>query len=381
MNYTREYNIFIIGAGFSAPADLPLTKNLWGLILTESRKKLYRNNTQYTLYDNILKIDIDHFIEYHNNSKFHKNKIADENEIDLEAFISYLDNEEYLHLLGSKHWSSAGNRSQIIIRNYIAKIIHQQQLKITDEKLKLYDEFVSKLKPNDLIITFNYDTIVEDALKRNNIPFRFYWNKLKEIDKDGDGINDTNDDEIILHKMHGSIDWVSKRYFISKSNLGIWNKNRDTFSPQRIIDEPFFESNELQHVYRIKDLSAYLDFNEPVLESPFIISPSFNKIVYLNPLKEFWNGFIGNGQASKRLVFIGFSLPLHDDYIRHPMYSVVKNFESNALENGNRISVVTFAENKEQQNSFKENYCFLDDRITDYYFEGFGESIIKKIFS
>ena len=380
MTTLRENNIFILGAGFSAPAKLPLAKNLWNLILNESKKKLIKNNIEYSFYENFLEGDIADFIDYHNSSRKDNQSILAEENIELEEFISYLDIEDFLHLLGPKHWSSAGNQSQILIRNYIARIIYQAQLKITDSKKKLYDKFVNFLKPNDLIITFNYDTIVEDALARNKIPYRLYWNKLKKIDEHGNGIIDSDNKEIILHKMHGSIDWVSDKYFISGSNLCIWNRNKIIFNPKMILSEPYFDTNELQYIYRIKNLGDYFQLNEPVLESPFIISPSINKIVYLNPLKELWNGFIGNGQGSKRLVFIGFSLPPHDDYIRQPLYWVAKNFESTAKYENNRISVIDCQNDLNKRLKFKEKYSFLDDEFTDYYFDGFSEEVLNDIF-
>ncbi|MBU1101431.1 MAG: SIR2 family protein [Bacteroidetes bacterium] len=377
----REYNIFVLGAGFSVPAKLPLASDLWQMILVESKKSKTRNNASYTMYDNILQGDIDSFIEYQNSAISRTLKINNEDEINLEEFISYLDIEEHLRLLGSDHWSDAGNQSQILIRNYIAKIIYEQQSKMKVSDQKLYDQFVKLLKPNDLIVTFNYDTLIEDAFERNNIPFRYYWQKFSSVDQDGSGIIDTNNEDIILHKMHGSIDWISDKHFTSKSDLCIWTKARERFSPKRIIASPFQEPNELQYIYRINNLSTYFSLNEPVLESPFIISPSFNKIVYLNPLRELWRGFISNGHFSKHLVFIGFSLPQHDDYIRQPLYYLAKNFESTAKYDNKRISVIDYQLELDKKENFKENYCFLDLELTDYYFDGFSSEVLNKIFN
>lgn len=377
----RDYNIFILGAGFSAPAKIPLADALWENILTRSREILTRNNTEYTLYENILKSDIENFINYHNESRKNTKQIKDENDINLEEFISYLDLEEFLHLLGHKHWSSAGNRSQLLVRNYIARIIYENQNKMTDSQKKLYDKFVRNLKPNDLVITFNYDTILEDALERNSIPYIFYWNKLEKIYKDGSATIDLDSEDIILHKMHGSIDWVSDKYFLTEGNLSVWNREKDFFSPRCILSEPYYPNNELKHIFRISRLDDYLILNEPVCESPFIISPSFHKIVYLNPLKELWNGFIGNGQFSKRLIFVGFSLPRHDEYIRQPLYYLIKNFESGAKYEKRRISVVDYKTKPIDQRYFKDNYCFLNEQITDYYFDGFSEKVLESIFN
>jgi hypothetical protein len=321
-------------------------------------------------------------MKYYNNSKKREYYFNNEKDIILEEFISYLDIEDYLRLLGLKHWSIAGSECQIMIRNFIAKIIFERQKLITDREKHLYDSFVKKLKPNDLIITFNYDTILEEAFERNNIPFRFYWEKLKSINDDETATIDFDNDDIILHKMHGSIDWVSDKYFTSKSELCVWNKHSYKFNPKLILPGPYLESNPLDSIYRISNLDEYFSTNEIVIESPLIISPSMNKILLLNPLKKYWDGFIGNGRGSKRLIIIGFSLPSHDEYIRQPLYYVTKNFEFSANSRPeSRISLVTYQKSKEDRKSFLDNYCFLNREITDCYFDGFTESIIDKIFA
>ena len=380
MNKKRAYNIFVLGAGFSAPANIPLAQNLWELILDKSLEVISRNGSNYTMYENILQPDIVDYITYHNSSKPNLKRIISDTEINIEDFISYLDIEEYLHLLGSKHWSDAGSKSQTLIRNFIADIIYSAQLRITDEQKTLYDQFVRKLEPNDLIITFNYDTILEDSFERNNIPYRYYYAKYQEIKPDGVGIFDSDSKDIILHKMHGSIDWISNKYFVSKGKMCIWNQHRSLFNARRILSEPYYENNEMKTIYRITNLGKYFKMNQKVLESPLIISPSYNKMVYLNPLKELWNGFIGNGRGSKRLIFIGFSLPPHDEYIRQPLYYLVKNFEYAAKEEGNRTSVIDYKTSTQDQDKFKENYGFLDRRIADFYFDGFNIETLDKIF-
>lgn len=109
------YSIFILGAGFSKPAGMPLGDELFELILKEAKKNI--------LYENILKRDIGDFLEYYN--KINCSSISEE-EINFEEFISYLDIEHYLALKGKDTWSTEGNRSQLVIRNLIANILYQK---------------------------------------------------------------------------------------------------------------------------------------------------------------------------------------------------------------------------------------------------------------
>lgn len=92
---------------------MPLGDEFFELILKEANKTI--------LYENILKRDIERFLEYYN--KINCLSIT-ENEINFEEFISYLDIEHYLALKGKNTWTIEGNRSQLVIRNLIAKILY-----------------------------------------------------------------------------------------------------------------------------------------------------------------------------------------------------------------------------------------------------------------
>ena len=94
------YNIFVIGAGFSKPAGLPLGKDLFDLIIKESK-----NTGLYSILVNT----VEEFKEY---CKECKNLNIDENNINFEEFLSYLDIENYLGLRGS----GDPNRSQSIFK-------------------------------------------------------------------------------------------------------------------------------------------------------------------------------------------------------------------------------------------------------------------------
>lgn len=206
------YDIYILGAGFSKPAGLPLGNELFRKIIKESKKN--------DLYKNILKKDIRRYLYYFNKVN---NKTIIENDINFEEFISYLDIEHYLALKGKDTWSNEGNRSQIVIRNLIAKVIHDFQVKMNNKKYELYLKFVDKLDLSDIIITFNYDTILETALKRINKPFRYFLNRLSSV-SNSSGIIDNTNEEIVLLKMHGSINWF---------DISNFNRNYDNLKKIR----------------------------------------------------------------------------------------------------------------------------------------------------
>ena len=166
------------------------------------------------LYENILVADIEDYIDY---IKATSGKQISESEINLEKFASFLDIQHLLNLRGSDTWSSEGNRSQIVIRNLIGLILNRKINNIEDENMELYKKFASKIDTNDFIITFNYDTILEKALEAINKPYRLFPQRFSAIHSTWDEIDRTLKEVVIL-KLHGSIDWFDKSVFKRETN-------------------------------------------------------------------------------------------------------------------------------------------------------------------
>jgi hypothetical protein len=122
--------------------------------------------------------------------------------LDLEMLMSYLDIEHYLELRGSDTWSREGNESQLMIRKAIGKVIHDR----TPDKLPdCYLRFAEMLSPRDIVLTFNYDVVLEAALAHVGKRFRRYPHRFKTVNAHG-GTLDSDTEEVILLKLHGSLD-------------------------------------------------------------------------------------------------------------------------------------------------------------------------------
>jgi hypothetical protein len=238
------YDVFVVGAGFSRPAGIPLTSELFRLVVCESKA--------IGAYD-ILEPDVRRYIEYYDST--HTTPIALD-DINIEGFMSYLDIEHYLSLKGSDTWSEEGNRSQILVRHLIAKIIFDRLSSVPPDQQKLYDLFAIHLDPGDIVITFNYDTLIEDALKRNGKPYRLFLDRLISVDGSS-GKVDTEAKEVILLKMHGSIDWFDRTYFDNNLRFNqetpCWQlpyhkifSNQSDFLPEKIVNGPYFSDSPLQ---------------------------------------------------------------------------------------------------------------------------------------
>jgi len=376
-------SLFVIGAGFSKQANFPLGYELFPEVIQLAKER--------RLYTNTLKPDIDIYLQYISDTGGHR---LSEDEINFEDFISYLDIEHFLWLKGSDTMTEDGNRSQLAIRNLIALALYLKLESITDADLDLYRTFVRNLEPGDLIISFNYDTLLEMVFEELGIPYRLFPTRLVNAGT-FDGEVKYPEEEVVLLKVHGSIDWFDKTRFIrDKKDLRercfdmtprhpVFKDPSET-KPNPIIDCPYFDDDPLTRIYRVSELGNYFSKASFLLESPLLISPSSNKIVYINPIRDFWYGFNRRGVGYTRMAIIGFSLPKYDEYIRQPLYHVITNYQYKdvtPLDNKkSSLVMVDFRTNEELKNDYRRSYRFVNWGKTVEHYTGFNEEAIDKIF-
>ena len=172
----KGYRMFVIGAGFSVPAGLPMASELF----SEVRSRIEMNYGLDTRFHRSLR----EYIDYR--KKCDGVDLAPE-DVDLEEFMSYLDIEHFLGLKGSDTFSEHGNEAQLFVKRYIGQVIHERTPK-QDELPVEYYEFAEQLSVNDIVIT------------RKSIP-----NMLKVDAKiDGKLINSYYGDGIIISTPTGS---------------------------------------------------------------------------------------------------------------------------------------------------------------------------------
>ena len=317
-----RYRIFILGAGFSAHAGMPLGAQLFELV----RKSVqYRYGT-----DNKLERDLDWYLKY----RMRCDGIPIEHPVDYEKFMSYLDLEHYLGLRGSDTWSEEGNESQLIIRNGIMEVIYSRT---PETPTKECISFCEQLSSSDTVLTFNYDTLVEDTLDYLGKRYRLFPNRLKEVGLMSSVVDsEAEKGEIVISKLHGSIDWYDKLPYIKDRELAAqhkypWESRHPVFrdgssiAHTQLIEGPYDEDDPLQYVHRVNDLSQIVD-SQFWQCSPLILSPSSSKLLYANPLKSLWRGLQRAGGLNLGLGVIGYSLPPYDEYARQALYHLMRNY-------------------------------------------------------
>jgi len=370
-------NVFFLGAGFSRPAGLPLGEGLFLEILEIAKSR--------GLYEENLKHDINEYLDYYCAKT---GKTITEDLINLEELMSYVDINNNLALHGP-HTSSV----QIILKNLIAYVLHNCETKITDKQFSLYEHFVERLGPQDVIFTFNYDTILEKTLYRKNIPYRLYEHRYRYDEQNNDLVSDWKN-EVTIFKMHGSINWFDRTDYDETKK--IWEEMGNGIPPHAVfdgrmnveihslLDNPFPPRHFFRNVYIAENLENYFIHSKFRNEVPVIVPPSYHKLVNLNYLSDFWYRFSDVTVTINKVAIIGFSLPAHDEYIRQPLYWYIKNFHERGellIEKKPKLRIIDYKKGKREISNFKENYRFVNEKMTDFYFKGFSEEALDFIFS
>ncbi len=380
-----KYRLIILGAGFSRPAGFPLAINLWKEI-SETAASFPSDLRAYKFNE-----DLDHYIEFRKEAY---GEVLTPETVDFEDFMRFLDVEHYLGLRGGDTWSEDGNEGTIVTKFLIGSILarHLNQLTAVPD---LYLEFARRLDLNDIVITFNYDTLLEQALDTIRKPYRLFSTRFKSVSEFGLTVdNDRN--EVQLLKVHGSIDWFDRTSFdrtIARcEKQGFPPPNDIIFSHEaalgleRVGDGPRPNVDPLKNVYRARNLKAVYAKNLLFKATPRILPPSAAKLLYTSRMNDFWEGMGNAGLYNFGMAIVGFSLPVQDEYAAQILYELVTNYQKHNWredELGRKkspLAIVDFFSNASAEECFRKRYRFVDWSRADLSGEGFNLASLDKIF-
>ncbi len=379
---SRTFRVLFLGAGFSRPAGLPLGSELFSEVRDLIRAK-YGAETAFER-------DLKRYIRYVSACE---GKSVDFDDIDYEEFLGFLDVEHFLRLEGSDTHSDEGNASQLMVRCAIAEILHRLTPK---EPPALYRAFARKLNPFDVVFTFNYDTLLESALKAENVPYRLFPQRYAKIGPTMNTVDHSkeSDEEVIVLKLHGSIDWCDRSGYEERVELmtGIWGDDYEVedpvFGAGRLVastpltDGPRGPADPLRKIHRVRNLEPLIQLDHWSW-SPLISAPSAAKLPYLGRLRNLWWDSQGFGGANLSVGVVGYSLPPHDEYARQVLYHVFSNYTgwTPDLEIGGRkktpIRILDHAPADDSGADIRSRYRFADWSRTELSLEGFNESTLK----
>ena len=377
------FRIFVIGAGFSRPAGLPMASELYTLV----RHAIVARHGAETKFQR----DVSQYLQY-----CEKCGITGQTEetLDLERLMSYLDIEHYLGFRGSDTWSMDGNEAQLMIRRAIGEVIHWR----TPAKDKLpheYYRFAENLSVHDTVFTLNYDLVLERAMEAVGKPYRRFPSRFESVSEYG-GTLDDRTEEVVLLKLHGSIDWIDDRQYL-ESKASFERQGLDSspihsvfqkpqlYGVRKLVDGLLPDGDALAHIHQIEHVDRYYG-HDGGFNAPYILSPSHVKFVYAEPLLSFWRGIGRIGGYNLGVSVIGFSLPRHDEYIRIALCQLLANYGSwwdtrffdVHLKDFARF--VDFRNTPELEAEYRETYRFADAEKSRFFYGGFGLDAVNFLF-
>jgi hypothetical protein len=383
----RRFRVVVLGSGFSRLAGFPLGPGLWSDVLACLDADLGQGN--------YVRRDLESFRAY-------KREVSGQqlavDEVDFEEFISFLDVEHYLGLRGSDTWSQEGNESQLALRWCIGKVLCRR-LAALETLPVAYLRFAESLRPSDIVLTFNYDSLLERSLELTSRPYRLFPDRYSDIGVTMHTI-DSSKEEIVVLKLHGSADWFNRSSYDERlevaagtaATTGVTYVPRDpVFGPDRVVepvplvDGPRPSDDPLRKIFRVLDPSPLYAGRRPTV-APFILSPSYSKLLYASPLLSFWYGIEKGAAWDLGMAIVGFSLPSHDEYVRQALYSLTRGYTDNWWDEefvGKRklpLRIVDFRPGDEDRQALHERFRFVDWSRTQTFFDGFSEEAVEFLF-
>jgi len=375
----RAFAVYVLGAGFSRPAGLPLADELW----TEVRRRAKRLIGVTEIFER----DVDYYIAYRKNCD---GVHFTPDTINFEEFLGFLDVEFHLGLRGGDTWSEDGNKTQVVVKTLIGEILAGR---MPSDVPELYVEFAKKLRPDDFILTFNYDPLLERALDKAGMPYRLFPTRYSDVSK---GKVDDSREEVVILKLHGSIDWFDRgRYrrlddkFRSAGAPG--HRDDPVFNPSSglrmvpLLDGSVHPDDPFREAYRVLDLQPLYEKQLLLRATPIIVPPSVTKVLWFEKFKDFWWGMDSVGGLNCRMAIIGFSLAHHDDYARQVIYTIVRNYQRVEWDSeiaGRKktpLLLCDLRQTADEESEFRKRYAFVDWSRAETDLGGFGDNIIAKL--
>jgi len=300
--YVRRNRVFILGAGFSAAAGVPLT----GPLLEAAMKKFSAECLGvFAQVDGYAKESIPLM-----------SGEVDYCQIDFSDLCTFLEYVELREYGGGERWSDAGSREKLGLRFYLSKTLVEHTPRAEDiPPLNL--DFARQLHERDIVISFNWDGLLEVALQRLGKPYSYNF----------------ADNAIKLCKLHGSINW----------RLGKSNNLGTALDPLGWQPLGFAQGIMSQEIYSTPALLTFATWHNhsPLGEvEPFLVLPGFGKAFDVRSNATLWYKPEVAFATTHDVFIIGLSLAPDDFFIRSFFLSNLPYIASYSGVKGRKVYII-----------------------------------------
>lgn len=354
--------LFLLGAGFSKPAGLPLAAELVPLLLEVGDRHLSTGDGY-----NHLRNAVEGYREY-------LEETNPGTPFDLESFGAWLDWEHVLRLKGSDTFSEHGNEAGLQLRWAIGKVLFDR---CPAEIPELYLEFARRLTTRDRVMTLNYDLLLERALEAAGLPYRRFPGRFSEVHEFYATWDSDQPEELVILKLHGSIDWTYSSGQASQDVLGL----------QPLVQGPRPEGDGLTRVAVIARHALpyyYAEHNFWWRNPTLLLPPSTAKPLARSPLIPLWDGVGLYAYTLGGFTVIGCSLPPGDPYVLQLVHHIATDYACNRPAEMSwpqaRMKLVDYRPTEAERNELIQRYRFMTPEHTDVLLDGLTLQSLDRIF-
>lgn len=295
---STDHNVYVLGAGFSVPAGMPTMAGFLNA-MRDTPEWLAENNMRAEVNA------INHVLDFRLQAKGAADRVQLDldNIEDLFSLASATGDDQEIGLIQQAiaatlyrcervskqpEWSMYINDGPRLPKHWKADVNTKGQVNATFYNMPTYDVTAAVLAhrkdvfARNTFITFNYDLVLENALRNLGTPFSYGLKPefADNMHSEQFGWASESDSQAKVLKLHGSINWG--------------------YQPKRD-----------------KRLRTYADYKKLTEEGdlPLVQPPTWRK-QFADALNSVWTGATESLSSATRLIILGFSMPRTDAFFR-----------------------------------------------------------------
>jgi len=255
----KKNRVFVIGSGFSASMGLPTLTSLFEKVMSFTERP---GETDKRNINTALDFLYPHF----------DMRVSPPSYPPFEEFLSLVIAAEDFPSFWKGTWQSWRNSALRLLTDFMANKSKEA------ENSSLLHKFVGNLKNGDVIITFNWDTLIERSLLAQSKKINF---------------NARDEEAISVLKLHGSLNWVD-----IPEGMALKHPESVRTLGDKVVYTPDYK---------------YYDIWDVLDSPPLIVPPGLSKRVMSNHIfKDIWNEAFQSLSSADSVTFIGYSIPRDD---------------------------------------------------------------------
>ena len=301
--YVKRNRVFILGAGFSAGAGVPLTEEL---LASAMRKFSAECPGIYSRVEN-----------YAKESTGSADDDLDLSRVSFSELCTFLEFIELREYGGGERWCENGSREKLALRFYLAKTI-VERTPVAKSIPQIYIDFASQLHERDIVISLNWDGLLEVALEAVGKTYTY---------------NFSDKGSIKLCKLHGSVNWR-----LGEPNQ--WGEPVNTLAWQSLEFTKGMMTREIYHSPALLRFPTWQHYSPLGEVDPFLVLPGYGKAFDVRANAVLWYKPDFAFAATHDVYIIGLGLAHDDFFVRSFFLSNLPYIDSFSGVGGRRIFII-----------------------------------------